>query len=77
VRYLGEPHHDGSALYVSDQRPELGARVTLWLRAPLAAGVTGVHVRAVHDGEPRYAEARVDETRQGAGGYGRTDVWRR
>ncbi|MEV4570070.1 glycoside hydrolase family 13 protein [Nonomuraea sp. NPDC049419] len=75
VRHLGEPHHDGSALYVSDQRPEPGARVTLWLRAPLAAGVAGVHVRAVHDGEPRYAEARVDPARRGAGGYGRTDVW--
>ncbi|WP_245642648.1 glycoside hydrolase family 13 protein [Nonomuraea candida] len=75
LRFLGEPHHDGSALYVSDQRPGLGSRVTLWLRAPLAAGVTAVHVRAVHDGEPRYVEASVDRSRRDAGGYGATDVW--
>ncbi|MGW4797806.1 glycoside hydrolase family 13 protein, partial [Nonomuraea sp. NPDC004297] len=74
LRHLGEPHHDGSALYVPDQRPTLGARVTLWLRAPRAAGVTAVLVRAVHDGEPRYAEAAVDPGRQ-ATGYGRTDDW--
>lgn len=73
VRYLGEPHHDGSALYVSDQAPELGARVTLWLRAPLAAGVTGVTVRAVHDGEPRYAQA--SPAARDVSGLGRTDVW--
>ncbi|MEV0612662.1 glycoside hydrolase family 13 protein [Nonomuraea sp. NPDC050404] len=75
LKFLGEPHHDGSALYVSDQRPELGSRVTLWLRAPLAAGVTAVHVRAVHDGEPRFFEASADESRRHAGGYGATDVW--
>ncbi|WP_228011300.1 glycoside hydrolase family 13 protein [Nonomuraea phyllanthi] len=75
VRFIGRPHHDGSALYVSDQRPGVGSRVTLWLRAPLAAGITGVHVRAVHDGEPRYAEASPDPSRRGAGGYGGTDVW--
>lgn len=75
MRFLAEPHHDGSALYVSDQRPALGSRVTLWLRAPLAAGVTGVHVRVVHDGEPRYTEASVDDSRRTAGGYGGTDVW--
>ncbi|SDJ77177.1 alpha-glucosidase [Nonomuraea maritima] len=75
MRFLGEPHHDGSALYVSDQEPALGSRVTLWLRAPRAAGIEGVHVRAVHDGEPRYAEASVDPARTGAGGYGATDVW--
>ncbi|MFC4120290.1 glycoside hydrolase family 13 protein [Nonomuraea zeae] len=75
MRFIGEPHHDGSALYVSDQTPALGSRVTLWLRAPLAAGVAAVHVRTVHDGEPRYAAAAVDATRSRAGGYGATDVW--
>jgi alpha-glucosidase len=73
--FAGEPHHDGSALYVSDQAPALGSRVTLWLRAPLVAGVAAVHVRTVHDGEPRYAEASADATRSRAGGYGATDVW--
>ncbi|NUP00336.1 MAG: glycoside hydrolase family 13 protein [Nonomuraea sp.] len=81
MRHIGEPHHDGSALYVSCQEPALGSRVTLWLRAPLAAGVTGVHVRTVCDGEPRYTEARVDEARTGArvAGFGSgvhgADVW--
>ncbi|MGW0199770.1 glycoside hydrolase family 13 protein [Nonomuraea sp. NPDC003201] len=75
LRFIGEPHHDGSALYVSEQAPALGSRVTLWLRAPLAAGITGVHVRTVHDGEPRYAEAAPDPSRREAGGYGGTDVW--
>ncbi|MEV4288029.1 glycoside hydrolase family 13 protein [Nonomuraea bangladeshensis] len=73
MRYVEEPHHDGSALYVPDQEPELGARVTLWLRAPRAAGVTGVHVRAVQDGEPRYAEAAPAARR--VPGLGRGDVW--
>ncbi|MEW9550272.1 glycoside hydrolase family 13 protein [Nonomuraea sp. NPDC050783] len=73
MRYIDDPHHDGSALYVPDQEPELGARVTLWLRAPLAAGVSGVTVRAVHDGEPRYAEA-VPAPRN-VPGPGRGDVW--
>ncbi|WP_336205154.1 glycoside hydrolase family 13 protein [Nonomuraea sp. LPB2021202275-12-8] len=77
MRFLDEPHHDGSALYVSTQTPALGSPVTLRLRAPLAAGVTGVLVRAVHDGEPRYAPASVDPVRTSrpTGGYGRTDVW--
>lgn len=71
------PHHDGSALYVSTQVPEPGAPVTLWLRAPRAAGVTAAHVRAVHDGEPRYARAEPDPARTGRpiGGYGPSDVW--
>ncbi|MGP3960512.1 glycoside hydrolase family 13 protein [Nonomuraea sp. 3N208] len=73
MRYIGEPHHDGSALYVSEQAPELGSRVTLWLRAPLSAGVTGVHVRTVHDGEPRYFAA--ERTSRDIRGFGGTDVW--
>ncbi|MEV3980979.1 glycoside hydrolase family 13 protein [Nonomuraea sp. NPDC049758] len=77
MRHVGEPHHDGSALYVSSREPALGSRVILWLRAPRAAGITGVHVRAVCDGEPRYAEARVDDSRTGTpvAGYGADDVW--
>ncbi|WP_327103607.1 glycoside hydrolase family 13 protein [Nonomuraea glycinis] len=74
MRFLDDPHHDGSSLYVSTQTPELGAPVTVRVRAPRAAGVTGVLVRVVQDGEPRYARAA---TRTGGrtGGYGRTDVW--
>ncbi|MGI5271076.1 glycoside hydrolase family 13 protein [Nonomuraea sp. CA-218870] len=77
MRLLDQPHHDGSALYVSTRTPEPGRPVTLWLRAPRAAGVTGVHVRAVHDGEPRYARAGPDPERTGrpVGGYGGSDTW--
>ncbi|HLU73302.1 MAG TPA: glycoside hydrolase family 13 protein [Nonomuraea sp.] len=75
--FLDQPHHDGSALYVSTLAPEPGEPVTLWLRAPRAAGVTAVHVRTVHDGEPRYARAVPDTARSGRaiGGYGATDDW--
>ncbi|MEV0198861.1 glycoside hydrolase family 13 protein [Nonomuraea sp. NPDC050691] len=75
--FAGEPHHDGSALYVSDLAPSLGSRVTIWLRAPRSAGVTAVHVRTVEDGEPRYTQAAVDELRTSSDvtGYGPDDVW--
>ncbi|MET7462876.1 glycoside hydrolase family 13 protein [Nonomuraea sp. NPDC005501] len=74
---VGEPHHDGSALYVSDLTPSPGSPVTVWVRAPRSAAVTGVHVRTVYDGEPRYTEAAVDELRTSSDvtGYGRQDVW--
>ncbi|MEU8105900.1 glycoside hydrolase family 13 protein [Nonomuraea muscovyensis] len=77
MRHIAEPHHDGSALYVSERAPSLGAPVTVWVRTPLAAGVTGVHVRAVCDGEPRYTGATVDTARTSSNisGYGATDVW--
>ncbi|MFI7446568.1 glycoside hydrolase family 13 protein [Nonomuraea sp. NPDC049714] len=74
MRFLDDPHHDGSALYVSSQTPRLGDTVTVRVRAPRAAGVTGVLVRVVQDGEPRYARAAV-ATGVSSGGYGRTDVW--
>lgn len=38
MRFLDDPHHDGSALYVSTQTPELGARATVRVRAPRGAG---------------------------------------
>ncbi|MEU7742362.1 hypothetical protein [Nonomuraea sp. NPDC049158] len=74
MRFLGEPHHDGSALYVSTQAPAPGSTVTVRLRAPLSAGITGVHVRTVRDGEPRFTTASPD-TAGFDGGYGETDVW--
>ncbi|MFG1966420.1 glycoside hydrolase family 13 protein [Nonomuraea sp. NPDC049028] len=74
MRFLGEPHHDGSALYVSTQAPAPGSTVTVRLRAPLSAGITGVHVRTVRDGEPRFTAASLD-TPGSVGGYGETDIW--
>lgn len=59
VTSAGLPHHDGSERYLANPAPALGERVVVRLRVPAAAGVTGVHVRRVADGEPRYEEAAV------------------
>ncbi|MBA2694603.1 MAG: glycoside hydrolase family 13 protein, partial [Actinobacteria bacterium] len=53
------PHHDGSALYVSDQAPAPGAVVSVRLTVPHTAGVSGVHVRTVPDGEQTFVDARL------------------
>lgn len=72
---LDEPHHDGSALYVSTAAPSLCEDVTVWVRVPRAA--TAVHVRTTPDGEPHIAPLSVDPDRARApiGGYGAGDVW--
>jgi alpha-glucosidase len=77
MHLLDEPHHDGSALYVSTLTPSLGAVVRVWVRVPAASGVTGVHVRTTPDGEPRFAPLEIDRDRTGKaiGGYGADDVW--
>ena len=69
--YPTHVHHDGSELYVPDQRPELGAEVTVFLRT--SPEVTQVHVRSTPDGEPRFTEARVDR-RTGAETWWRATV---
>ncbi|MBX6751948.1 MAG: glycoside hydrolase family 13 protein [Micromonosporaceae bacterium] len=77
MHLLDEPHHDGSALYVSTLTPKLGEVVRVWVRVPAASGVTGVHVRTTPDGEPRFAPLEIDRDRTGKaiGGYGADDVW--
>ncbi|HEX3057174.1 MAG TPA: glycoside hydrolase family 13 protein [Gaiellaceae bacterium] len=57
---LAEPHHDGSELYVVDRPDEVGGTATLRLRTPSGAAEQ-VWLRFVTDGEPRTAEAVVDE----------------
>jgi alpha-glucosidase len=53
------PHHDGSALYVSSQAPELGDVVTVRVRIPAAFGpVVMVRARSNPDREPRFDDAR-------------------
>ena len=47
----GQPHHDGSALYVQPQDPGLGDTVTIRLWVPNEAAASAVKVRTVHDGE--------------------------
>lgn len=49
------PHHDGSALTVSDLFPRPGDAVAVRLRVPRALGtVEGVWLRSVRDAEPHY-----------------------
>jgi alpha-glucosidase len=57
---LHQPHHDGSARFVPDQSPVLGAHVTVFVLVPGAAGVTSVHVRSTPDAEPRFTPAVID-----------------
>lgn len=59
-----EPHHDGSALYVSSLDPALGDVVQVRVRVPQAWAAVAVRVRVRPDGEPSY----VDAVRTGAGG---------
>lgn len=65
---LGQPHHDGSALYVSNPHPELGETVTVRVRVPHDADVTAVHVRLAPDAEPVFVDAVVERTTA-------TDTW--
>jgi len=57
MAFIGEAHHDGSALYVEDQSPVIGSTVGLRVRAPEDGSVSRVYVRVVHDGEPSFVEA--------------------
>jgi len=61
--WLSHPHHDGSALYVSDLVPRLGQTVTVWIRVPSELPLDHVHVRTAPDGEQRFVAAVVDEQR--------------
>ncbi|WP_168627826.1 glycoside hydrolase family 13 protein [Cryobacterium sp. BB307] len=59
------PHHDGSALYVSNDSPELDELIRVRVRIPVGFGpVTRVHARSNPNHEPRFNEAeriaRVD-----------------
>lgn len=59
-RMLGlEPHHDGSELYVPNQRSSLGDRIEVFARVHRSDPVTAAAVRHLADGEPRYAEATI------------------
>ena len=53
-------HHDGSELYVAERPAELGDDAVLRIRAPQGAA-DDVYIRYIVDGEPRTAEAVVDE----------------
>jgi alpha-glucosidase len=57
---LGEPHHDGSALYVVERPDAPGDRATVRLRVPRVGGAGSVFVRYWQDGEACFAPAEVD-----------------
>lgn len=54
------PHHDGSAMYVSNPTPKLGDAVTVFLRVPRASGVTKALLRVCIDGEQALLETSID-----------------
>ncbi|WP_421734175.1 glycoside hydrolase family 13 protein [Cellulomonas sp.] len=56
---LGDPHHDGSALY-APAGAALGERVPVRVRVPAAGPERAVWLRTVRDGEPRLEQARLD-----------------
>lgn len=60
VDLLAQPHHDGSALYVSNAHPSLGETVTVRVRVPHEAAVSAVHVRLTPDAEPMFVDAEVE-----------------
>lgn len=54
-----EPHHDGSALYVSNPAPSLGDVVQVRVRVPRSFGpVEAVHTRSNPNHEPRFSAAK-------------------
>ncbi|MFW3385918.1 UNVERIFIED_CONTAM: glycoside hydrolase family 13 protein [Kocuria sp. CPCC 205274] len=59
-RLWDQPHHDGSAMYVSNPFPELGETVTMFLRVPRASGVTQALLRVCIDGEQALIGTRTD-----------------
>ena len=54
------PHHDGSAMYVSNLSPALGDNVTVFLRVPRASGVTRALLRVCVDGEQALLATQTD-----------------
>lgn len=54
------PHHDGSTTYVPESNPNLGGKVTVFLRVPRTSDVTSAWVRVICDGEPELVRAAVD-----------------
>lgn len=65
---LDAPHHDGSDLHVLERPDELGGTAVVRLRLPRARSADRVVLRYTRDGEPRNAEAIVDEETD-------ADVW--
>ncbi|MEO8527697.1 MAG: glycoside hydrolase family 13 protein [Pseudolysinimonas sp.] len=65
VDLSAQPHHDGSALYVSTQFPNLGDRVAVRVRVPEAWAAVDVRARSHPDGEPGYVQMALVATIDG------------
>jgi alpha-glucosidase len=65
---LALPHHDGSALYVSNPHPAPGDTVRVLVRVPHESEVTAVHLRTAPDAEQQFSAAVVDRRTA-------TDTW--
>jgi hypothetical protein len=65
---LALPHHDGSALYVSNPHPAPGDTVRVLVRVPHESEVTAVHLRTAPDAEQQFSAAVVDRRTD-------TDTW--
>jgi alpha-glucosidase len=53
------PHHDGSALYVSNSAPQIGDTITLKVRVPDSYKFEKGFIRVYEDGEPRSYELKA------------------
>jgi alpha-glucosidase len=60
VSLLTQPHHDGAALHVGNDAPELGETVPVFLRVPKGSGLTGAWARTTPDAEPHLLAGIVD-----------------
>jgi len=64
--HLGDPHHDGSPLYLEDPAPTLGSTVRVRVRVPHHPDGTPaaehVVMRSVRDGEPSVTPAQLEST---------------
>jgi alpha-glucosidase len=58
---LGDPHHDGSELYLLEPPEAPGDEAVVRLRVPRGAEPDAVLLRYIRDGEPRAARAEIDE----------------
>ncbi|HJE51029.1 MAG TPA: glycoside hydrolase family 13 protein [Tessaracoccus flavescens] len=73
MHLLGQPHHDPSALFVSNPRPALGERIALRMRVPGTCKT--VALRYLHDGEGSFVEATpVEVDGQGSDQWWQVEV---
>jgi len=61
-----EPHHDGSPLHVSTASPALGDTVRVRVRVPESWRLSAVRTRSNPDHEPRWSDAVLTATLDGA-----------